>query len=83
VNQVGLININDEGSSNPQMEQKIINEWSYGRQLGRILEVLEEMISQQKASKSKPIKDLEQMALDIKELKGSRLLVTGVDSDSP
>jgi hypothetical protein len=40
VGQVGLVNYNIAGSSDPMAEKRIGSEYSYGRQLGRILDVL-------------------------------------------
>lgn len=40
VGQIGLFNFNYAGSSDPQTERRIGSRYSYGRQLGRMLEVL-------------------------------------------
>ncbi len=40
VAQVGLFNVNVANSSDPELEKEISGEFSYGRQLGRILDVL-------------------------------------------
>ena len=40
VGQVGLFNFNVAGSSDPQAERRIGSRYSYGRQLGRLTEVL-------------------------------------------
>jgi hypothetical protein len=40
VGQVGLVNYNIAGSTDPMAEKRIGSEYSYGRQLGRILDVL-------------------------------------------
>ncbi|QET04845.1 hypothetical protein FOB72_22475 [Cupriavidus pauculus] len=40
VGQVGLFNINYAGSSDPQAERRITGRYSYGRQLGRLMDVL-------------------------------------------
>lgn len=40
VAQIGLFNINMANSANPGAERAILTEFSYGRQLGRILDVL-------------------------------------------
>jgi hypothetical protein len=38
------INVTEENSSSPETERKIVAEYSYGRQLGRIIDVLSELI---------------------------------------
>ena len=38
------INVTEENSSSPETERKIVAEYSYGRQLGRIVDVLGELI---------------------------------------
>jgi hypothetical protein len=38
------INVTEENSSSPETERKIVAEYSYGRQLGRIIDVLSDMI---------------------------------------
>src|SRR4051794_3106608 len=40
VSQVGLLNVNIAGSGNAALEKEIASRYSYGRQLGRILDVL-------------------------------------------
>ena len=48
VGQVGLVNYNITGSSDPQTEQRIGRDYSYGRQLGRIVEVLKPYLDKHK-----------------------------------
>lgn len=48
VGQVGLVNDNITGSSDPQTEQRIGRDYSYGRQLGRIVEVLKPYLDKHK-----------------------------------
>ena len=38
------INVTEENSSSPETEQEIVAKYSYGRQLGRIIDVLSELI---------------------------------------
>lgn len=62
--QFGLININLGRSSSPQVEQDILNEvGSYGRQIGRIGDVLEVLIDQ--VEFRKPLSRKDQATLDI------------------
>jgi len=49
VSQVGLVNYNIAGSGNPQLEKRIGSRFSYGRQLGRILAVLEPLVQANEA----------------------------------
>jgi hypothetical protein len=44
VGQVGLFNVNIVNSSDPATERAIVAKHSYGRQLGRILDVLEPLV---------------------------------------
>lgn len=48
VSQVGLLNVNLAGSGNPQLERKIGSHFSYGRQLGRVLNVLTPLLDANK-----------------------------------
>jgi hypothetical protein len=49
VGQIGLLNINYAGSSDPGAERRISSRYSYGRQLGRIMEVLAPLVKSQEA----------------------------------
>lgn len=61
--QFGLININLGRSTSPQVEQDILNEvGSYGRQIGRINEVLEVLIDQ--VDFKEPLSEKDQATLD-------------------
>lgn len=44
VGQVGLFNVNIANSADPAAEHAIVSRHSYGRQLGRILDVLEPLV---------------------------------------
>ena len=44
VSQVGFLNVNVANSGNPPLERKIGSSFSYGRQLGRILDVLAPLV---------------------------------------
>ncbi|MBO6758092.1 MAG: hypothetical protein JJ902_17280 [Roseibium sp.] len=63
-NQFSFININLGRSSAPQVEQEILNEvGSYGRQIGRISEVLDILIDQVEFKKPLSDKDKDALAL--------------------
>jgi len=49
VGQVGLLNVNVAGSGNPGLERDITSTWGYGRQLGRILDVLAPLVEKNAA----------------------------------
>ncbi len=60
--QFGLININLGRSAAPEIEQDILNEvGSYGRQIGRIAEVVEVLVA--RAEFKEPLTDDEKQAL--------------------
>jgi hypothetical protein len=40
IGQLGLFNVSLVGSKNPEVEWSMLARWSYGRQLGRIVDVL-------------------------------------------
>ncbi len=40
----GSVNVTEENSSSPETERDIVAQYSYGRQLGRIIDVLSELI---------------------------------------
>jgi len=72
--QIGLINVNYAGSTDPQAEHRISGQYSYGRQLGRIVEVLAPYVEAHqsefsKAVDEKALNDFRDMAADIKRLK--------------
>jgi hypothetical protein len=74
VGQVGLFNFNVAGSRDPQAERRIGSQYSYGRQLGRMTELLEPYVREHEvefraASGEKAVKDFLTMASDIKKLK--------------
>lgn len=49
VGQVGLLNLNVSGTSDPQTERRIGAHVSYGRQLGKIMDVLTPLVQQPEA----------------------------------
>ncbi|MGM9491171.1 hypothetical protein [Ideonella sp. YS5] len=74
VGQVGLFNLNIAGSSDPQAERRIGGQYSYGRQLGRLTEVLEPFVHAhegefRKEAGDKAVDDFLKMVADIKKLK--------------
>ena len=75
--QVGLFNINLGTSSNPLVEEQVLSDVaSYGKQLGRIEDVLTVLLEhfrperQLTDAEDKKIRDLKRMLEDIAEVKG-------------
>ena len=81
VSQVGIFNVN-VGTKNPQLEREIVTEYSYGRQLGRMLDMLEALVSENRPAlvKNSPevVKDFEDMVAGIRKIKHKRLVVADV-----
>jgi hypothetical protein len=82
VGQVGMFNVNLGNSADPETEKEINRRYSYGRQLGRILDVLTPMVETQKSAlAAKPgmqrkLDDFEAMVADIAAAKhGQRVTV--------
>jgi hypothetical protein len=74
VGQVGLVNVNYTGSRDPQAEQRITGRYSYGSQLGRMMEVLAPYVKEHQAafsgkSNGKAVEDFLAMADEIGGLK--------------
>lgn len=74
VGQVGLVNVNYAGSRDVQAEQRITGRYSYGSQLGRIVEILAPHVRQHQTEFSaecgpEAVKDLLAMADEIGALK--------------
>jgi len=74
VGQVGLLNINYGGSSDPQAERRITGRYSYGRQLGRLMEVLVPYVKKHEAafrdaSDERTLKEFLDMAREIEAMK--------------
>ena len=59
----GNVTINEQNSSSPQTEQAILAEESYGRQIGKLLDAVSELI------KDRPDKDRNQAYRDVAALK--------------
>jgi hypothetical protein len=74
VGQVGLVNVNYGGSRDVQAEQRITGRYSYGSQLGRMMEVLAPHVQRHQAefsaeSGTEAVKDFLAMADEISALK--------------
>lgn len=72
--QIGLVNFNVGGSSDPQMERAIGSRYSYGRQLGRMLDVIAPLVAANKAliaeqGGAKALADFEKMVAEIERIK--------------
>lgn len=83
VGQVGLVNYNITGSSGPQTEQRIGRDYSYGRQLGRIVEVLKPYLEKHKGDfeseqEQDALNDFLAMAEKISEIKAKQHSVDDV-----
>jgi hypothetical protein len=81
VAQIGLVNINVEGSADPQFERDISRDYTYGRQLGRMLDVLLPLAESNEADLRKQIgnpcfDDFTAMARDIQRRKQARKTVS-------
>lgn len=78
VGQIGLFNINTVNSANPRLERDIGINYSYGRQLGRILDVLTPMVAtyantpEGKQLDQKKLGEFEAMVADIQKLKDAK-----------
>lgn len=81
----GFININNMQSSNPQLEQRIVhNVASYGRQLGRVMEVLDALLAHTDCSgwavdEEQAVHDYRELTASIADYKCNQLLDAGVD----
>jgi hypothetical protein len=72
VSQIGLLNVNIAGSRNPGLERKITSQYSYGRQLGRMLDVLAPLVdANQDAIGQKALADFHEMVRDISNARRS------------
>lgn len=81
VGQIGLLNINTVGSPNPQLERSIGRHYSYGRQIGRMLDVLTPLVAAneallQKEIGKKNLAEFNTMVSDIQTLKASHARTT-------
>jgi hypothetical protein len=73
VSQIGFFNVNVAGSANPQLEKRIGSQYSYGRQLGRMLDVLAPLVDANepllRKQAGKKLDDFRKMAADIERMK--------------
>jgi hypothetical protein len=83
----GFININTMQSADPGLEQRIVhNVASYGRQLGRMMEVLEALLAHTDSSGWAPqqqdaLRDFRRLTAQIADYKSNQLLDAGLDAD--
>ncbi len=65
------VNVTEENSSSPETERQIVAAHSYGQQLGRILDAVNELIAERPAGAPdvQSIRDFESLWLDIKKIK--------------
>lgn len=66
-----LISVNETNSAAPDTEQAIVAKASYGRQLGRLIDAVEELIRQSPASASQnaAFEALHELAVDVRKVK--------------
>jgi len=87
MSQIGFININLTKSSDPEMERRITeNVAGYGKQLGRVIEVLEALLANSattgwSADQNKALGDFLEMAKEIAAVKGDYITPTKVNVD--
>jgi len=87
MSQVGFININMTKSSDPEMERRITeNVAGYGKQLGRVIEVLDALLVNSattgwSADQKKALLDFLEMAKEIAAVKGDYIAPTRVNVD--
>lgn len=78
VGQIGVFNINTVNSANPRLERDIGINYSYGRQLGRILDVLTPMVATYAGTTEgtqidqKKLDEFNAMVADIQKLKDAK-----------
>jgi hypothetical protein len=67
----GTVTVNERNSSAPETEQEIVAAESYGRQIGRMSDVLAILVSERSKGKSKPeaIREFEELRTRIDEIK--------------
>ena len=87
MSQIGFININLTKSSDPEMERRITeNVAGYGKQLGRVIEVLDALLVNSatagwSADQKKALVDFLEMAKEIAAVKGDYIAPTKVNVD--
>src|SRR5215472_9297755 len=70
------INVTEENSSSPETEREIVAKYSYGRQLGRVIDVLGDLIDRWPggAPDDSPVQRFAELRDDIEELKAERIV---------
>jgi hypothetical protein len=70
------INVTEENSASPGTEQAIVAKYSYGRQLGRIVDVLGELIDKWPggAPDSSPVRQFAKLRDEIEEIKTKQIV---------
>jgi len=65
------INVTEENSSSPETEREIVAAHSYGQQLGRIMDVLDELIRKQPSGSldAQPVRKFTELRNDIETIK--------------
>ena len=87
MSQIGFININLTKSSDPEMERRITeNVAGYGKQLGRVIEVLDALLVNSatagwSADQKKALVDFFEMAKEIAAVKGDYMAPTAANID--
>jgi len=65
------INVTEENSSSPETEQNIVAKHSYGQQLGRITDVIDELLKERSTGTpdTRPVRDFTKLRNDIEVIK--------------
>ena len=65
------INVTEENSGAPETERKIVSEHSYGRQLGRVMDAVAELIAERPkaAREAQAFQDFEELRRKVDEIK--------------
>jgi hypothetical protein len=69
------INVTEENSSSPETEREIVTRYSYGRQLGRVIDVLGDLIERWPggAPDDPSVRRFAELRSDIEEIKAERI----------
>lgn len=67
----GAVNVTEENSASPATERQVLTEYSYGRQLGRIMDVLHDLIKDWPEAKSHPesVGEFDKMWKEVQKVK--------------
>jgi hypothetical protein len=65
------INVTEENSSAPETERRIVSAHSYGRQLGRVMDAVAELIAERPkvAREAQAFQDFEELRREVDEIK--------------